>query len=193
MIAKASLCLLSLIFRQVLGLLLLMGRAWSMTWSARASRANSAPATTSSDRSGWGRPVHFRADEQPSVFAQAVSLQRGETAATTGGERPGCPPKHTESRACREGDPTARTSAAPASSVPASDAWIGVGKNQREVDVADQRAEPAMGETAQGVGREEPCTRALAGDADRVGENILAGGTIAPAHRRDRQHVVMST
>jgi len=28
-----------------------------------------------------------------------------------------------------------------------------VGKDQPQVDVADQRAEPAMGETAQGVGR----------------------------------------
>jgi hypothetical protein len=51
-----------------------------------------------------------------------------------------------------------------------------VGEDQRHVDVADQRAEAAVGETAQGVGREQPSTEGLPTGAHRVGENILTRG-----------------
>jgi hypothetical protein len=51
-----------------------------------------------------------------------------------------------------------------------------VGEDQRHVDVADQRAEAAVRETAQGVGREQPSTEGLPTDAHRVGENILTRG-----------------
>ena len=86
------------------------------------------------------------------MFEQAESVQRGKTATGTAGERPGCPPEHREpgmqrrprrAHVCGDGEQRARVRGLDR-----------VGQDQRKVDIADQRAEPAMGETAQGVGRE---------------------------------------
>ena len=47
-----------------------------------------------------------------------------------------------------------------------------------------------MGETAQGVGREQPSTEGLPTGADRVGENIVTGG--APRAGLGRRRPVAS-
>jgi hypothetical protein len=114
------------------------------------------------------------------VLEQAQSLERGESpAGGVTGERVRCTPEHRQPGVQR--GPDDRTTSAVLSGrrrVRRPDR-VGsgrVGEDQRHVDVADQRAEAAVGETAQGVGREQPSIEGLPTGADRVGENIVTGG-----------------